>query len=102
MTSHRSPIDLPSLLPWFLGRGVQTGGLWEVLGRSPEKTSRLETPINTGVSEEYGRSDGFSVVPLFFQAISSSFFLFLVRQEFTLCKLGLSLGETPTFLRGNL
>ena len=39
---------------------------------------------------------------LFFQAISSSFFLFLVRQEFTLCKLGLSLGETPTFLRGNL
>jgi hypothetical protein len=44
----------------------------------------------------------FFAMHLFFQAISSSFFLFLVRQEFTLCKLGLSLGETPTFLRGNL
>jgi hypothetical protein len=102
MTSHRSPIDLPSPLPWFLDRGVQTGGLWEVLGRSPEKTSRLETPINTGVSEEYGRSDGFSVVPSFFSHSVVLFFLFLVRWEFTLSKLGLSLGETPTFLRGNL
>ena len=73
MTSHRSPIDLPSPLPWSLGRGVQTGGLWEVLGRSPEKTSRLETPINKGISKENGRSEVFSTMHLLFQAITSSF-----------------------------
>ena len=67
MTSHRSPIDLPSLLPWFLGRGAQTGGLWEVLGRSPEKTSRLETLINTSVFKENGRSDGFFSLHLIYQ-----------------------------------
>ena len=34
--------------------------------------------------------------------VGPDFFLFLVRKEFTLSKPGLSLGETPTFLRGNL
>ena len=34
--------------------------------------------------------------------VGTDIFLFLVRKEFTLSKLGLSLGETPTFLRGNL
>ena len=42
-----------------IGTGVQTGGLWEVYGRSPAKTSRAETPINKGISKGYGRSDGF-------------------------------------------
>ena len=42
-----------------IGKGVQTGGLWEVYGRSPAKTSRAETPINTGFFKENGRSDGF-------------------------------------------
>ena len=43
------------------GRGVQTGGLWEVKGRSPDKTSRAGTPINTGIFKGEGRSDAFSV-----------------------------------------
>ena len=42
-----------------IGTGVQTGGLWEVYGRSPAKTSRAETPINTRFFKENGRSDGF-------------------------------------------
>jgi len=37
-------------------KGDVKGGLWEVYGRSQNKTSRDETPINTGVFEEYGRS----------------------------------------------
>ena len=32
------------------------GGLCEVYGRSQNKTSRAETPINTRASEDYGRS----------------------------------------------
>ena len=36
--------------------GGVTGGLWEMQGRSYLETSRLETPVNTGVSKENGRS----------------------------------------------
>ena len=37
-------------------KGEVKGGLCEVYGRSQKNTSRAETPINTCVSEEYGRS----------------------------------------------
>ncbi len=41
------------------------GGLREVYGRSSNKTSRLKTPINTGVSKGNGRSDAFSACTSF-------------------------------------
>ena len=56
--------------------GVQTGGLWEVYGRSPDKTSRAGTLINTGVSKGYGRSDAFFGLRLFFQDPVGSVFCF--------------------------
>ena len=60
-----------------IGTGVQTGGLWEVYGRSPAKTSRAETPINTGISKGYGRSDGFFSIHLIYQdSIGPDFLVF--------------------------
>jgi hypothetical protein len=60
-----------------IGKGVQTGGLWEVYGRSPAKTSRAETPINTRFFKENGRSDGFFSLHLIYQdSIGPDFFVF--------------------------
>ena len=60
-----------------IGTGVQTGGLWEVYGRSPAKTSRAETPINTGIFKENGRSDGFFSLHLIYQdSVGPDFFVF--------------------------
>ena len=60
-----------------IGTGVQTGGLWEVYGRSPAKTSRAETPINTGFFKENGRSDGFFSLHLIYQdPVDPDFFVF--------------------------
>ena len=60
-----------------IGTGVQTGGLWEVYGRSPAKTSRAEPPINTGFFKENGRSDGFFSLHLIYQdSVGSDFFVF--------------------------
>ena len=60
-----------------IGTGVQTGGLWEVYGRSPAKTSRAETPINTGIFKENGRSDGFFSLHLIYQdPVDPDFFVF--------------------------
>ena len=35
------------------------GGLWERFGRDSEDPSHPETPLNTGVSEENVRDEGF-------------------------------------------
>ena len=60
-----------------IGTGVQTGGLWEVYGRSPAKTSRAEPPINTGFFKENGRSDGFFSLHLIYQdPVDPDFFVF--------------------------
>ena len=60
-----------------IGTGVQTGGLWEVYGRSPAKTSRAETPINTRFFKENGRSDGFFSLHLIYQdSVGPDFFDF--------------------------
>ena len=69
------------------GRGVQTGGLWEVKGRSPDKTSRPETPINTGVSNGDGRSNAFFGLHPVYQDPADPDFLFfgnnLLSTKFT-------------------
>ena len=57
--------------------GVLTGGLREVYGRSSNKTSRLETPINTGVSKGDGRSNCFFGLHIIYQdSAGSGFFYF--------------------------
>ncbi len=56
--------------------GVQTGGLREVYGRSSNKTSRLKTPINTGVSKGNGRSNGFFGLHFIYQDPVDPDFLF--------------------------
>ena len=54
--------------------GVLTGGLREVYGRSSNKTSRLETPINTGVSKGDGRSNCFYGLHVIYQDSAGSVF----------------------------
>jgi hypothetical protein len=48
-----------STTKWF--RFIPEAGEFrrEVYGRSSDKTSRAETPINTGISKGDGRSDAF-------------------------------------------
>ena len=54
----------------------------EVYGRSLNKTSRAETPINKGFSIKDGRSDGFFCLHLIYQDTVDPDFLFLVRWYF--------------------
>jgi hypothetical protein len=78
--------------------GVQTGGLREVYGRSSNKTSRLKTPINTGVSKGNGRSNGFFGLHFIYQdPVDPDFFCFgntLLSIKFT----KRHFGATPLYL----
>ena len=80
-----------------------TGGLWEVYGRCCTKTSRLEVPLYKGVSKDLGRCWPFFTHSFIFSVslVSLADNCINIHSCYLSCWLGLSLGQTRTFVRGN-